>query len=195
MSPGTIRKRSPIASMTALSGHAGCSTTILVLAEPAPKSSRKRGRSSSSVGLLSTALPKTARRLCASLTAHATCRQLNGHPNEFRVASRAKVPALVGFAGPAAETRFLEFFAANMRSAQDAPRLCQRRGCFWLVRPAPRQTVSVRACDSAHGRRVWRFRFHNAFISDSPKTRRAAAALSSPCPPNEFEIRRPHRNR
>src|SRR5208282_3502560 len=72
-----IRKRPLIASMTASSGPAGCSTTILVLAEPAPKSSRRRGRSSSSVGLHSTALPKTARRLCASLTAHATCRQLN----------------------------------------------------------------------------------------------------------------------
>jgi Protein of unknown function (DUF3761) len=33
------------------------------------------------------------------------------------IASRAKVPALVGVAGPAAETRFLEFFAANISNA------------------------------------------------------------------------------
>jgi integrase/recombinase XerC len=33
------------------------------------------------------------------------------------IASRAKVPALVGVAGPAAETRFLEFFAASISNA------------------------------------------------------------------------------
>jgi antitoxin ParD1/3/4 len=65
----------------------------LVLAEPAPKFSRKRARSSSSVGLLSIALPKTARRLCASWTAHATCRQLNTHPNEFRPLPSRRAPA------------------------------------------------------------------------------------------------------
>ena len=42
----------------------------------------------------------------------------------------------VGLAGPAAETRFLEFFAANMRSAQDAPRPCpDDAGVSGVVRP------------------------------------------------------------
>ena len=88
--PLTHRLTDTIASMTASSRPAHCSTT---LAEPAPKSSRKRARSSSSVGLLSIALPKTARRLCASWTAHATCRQLNRHPNEFRPLPSRRAPA------------------------------------------------------------------------------------------------------
>ena len=33
------------------------------------------------------------------------------------IASRAKVPALVAVAGPAAETCFLEFFASNINNA------------------------------------------------------------------------------
>ena len=40
-----------------------------------------------------TALPKTARRLCESWTAHATCRQLNRHPNEFRPLPSRRAPA------------------------------------------------------------------------------------------------------
>jgi hypothetical protein len=86
--PLTHRLTDTIASMTASSRLAHCSTT---LAEAAPKSSRKRARSS--VGLISVPLPKTARRLCVSCTAHATCRQLNRHPNEFRPLPWRRAPA------------------------------------------------------------------------------------------------------
>ena len=53
------------------------------------------------------------------------------------IASRAKVPALVGVAGPAAETRFLEFFAANISNAHTGRAYAQARGSFWRGASAP----------------------------------------------------------
>src|SRR5271165_1792660 len=71
------------------------------------------------------------------------------------IASRAKVPALVAVAGPAAETRFLEFFASNINNAHTSrvyPRAtreflawCERAGVTECVDAAtrPRQRLNT----------------------------------------------------
>jgi site-specific recombinase XerC len=68
------------------------------------------------------------------------------------IASRAKVTAFVGVAGPAAETRFLEFFAANIHNAHTRPAYaqatrellawCERAGLMSITDVKPLQVAA-----------------------------------------------------